>query len=507
MPTQYNDTSSETPQEKPQAVDRRANLPSIEDGGVSDSTVASPALGFGMDRADLVNESIPDPESAPAMSTPYESPVNPEPMSGFEYDPVEQEVLKRNEVAAVSVDRAFYVSDVPSPYLTTRQAQEDVEVTRRRRSRISAIIVTLFLVAGLGTGGYFLYNAIKPTPQAKVESYETREIEYGEYLETIDTTSLVRPANQVVVTADVSGTIAEAYVQNDSDVQEGDQIFRLENPTVTDALDKAWRALETFEQEANKKQEALDKANEAATKAEEEAKKDDKNQAAKVMVEQTKNDVARAQSELDAANNNLWNMQQTYYSALEQANMLNVYAPISGRVSDLTELAEDNGSVSGSSRLCTISDMTHFSIVMEIPRSEERRVKVGQEVRLSFPAIEDLKVTSTVSEIEEDEDKLMATVLIENPDERITTGIAAEASIILKSVPDTYIVPDSALFVEENGSTHLHVLLDPTRGIVTDVVVKVLATDGERAAVDADNIQAGTAVVVSHSEDAAESNT
>ena len=69
------------------------------------------------------------------------------------------------------------------------------------------------------------------------------------------------------------------------------------------------------------------------------------------------------------------------------------------------------------------------------------------------------------------------------------------------------VVPDSALFVEENGSTHLHVLLDPTRGIVTDVVVKVLATDGERAAVDADNIQAGTAVVVSHSEDAAESNT
>ena len=41
------------------AKDALRNLPQIEDGGLDDRTVASPALGFGMERSDASQQ--PDP--------------------------------------------------------------------------------------------------------------------------------------------------------------------------------------------------------------------------------------------------------------------------------------------------------------------------------------------------------------------------------------------------------------------------------------------------------------
>ena len=58
-------------------------------------------------------------------------------------------------------------------------------------------------------------------------------------------------------------------------------------------------------------------------------------------------------------------------------------------------------------------------------------------------------------------------------------------------------MPSNALHTAENGSDYLEVLLDPSRGIVTNIPVKVLANDGTKAAVEADNIQADTSVVIS----------
>lgn len=480
--------------EEPKASeDKRLNdLPPLEDGNTDDETIASPALGYGMERVDFL-----DSRSNLPANEPYSVPTQ------TETDDYQEAIntLAHNEVAAVSANRPYYVSDVPSPYLSTRQAQEDVQVTRKRHSRISAIITILLLVAILGVGGWFLWNAMKSEPKAKVAQYETRIIEKGEYLEAIDTTSLVRPADEAVVTPNVSGTVAEVYVEDNTEVQQGDLLMRLDNQTISDAVRKAEDALNTFQAEVDKKQESLNKANEAVTKAQEAVAKDEKSEAAKKALEQAKTAATKAQEELDKANNDLWSMQSTYNSALEQLETLNVYAPISGTLSGLSGEATPSGTVSASTRLCTITDTSHYSLVMEIPKSEANRVDIGQEVRISFPAIEDLHITSSVDSLDDNGETLLATVLIKDPDERITTGIAAEASLILESIPDTLIVPANAVHTAEDGTTYVDVLLDPTRGIKTDIQVKVLAIDGEKAAVDADNIQADTAVVVSQPEE------
>ena len=500
----------------------RMNLPSIEDGGLGDHTVASPALGFGMDREE-VSEEVKNLESEQAASAQNGTAGTPnqQPNASSFQNPYEStgepapETLAKNEVAAVNVeDRSYYVSDAPSPYLSKRQAHEDVQTTKRRHSRIVTVFVILFVLGSLGVGGWFLWNSIDHEPPKNVERYDSAEIEKGEYLETVDTTSLVRPANEVTVTSGVSGTITEALVENGAEVQEGDHLFHLDNPTVSEALNKAQQALDTLKQDVQKKSEALQRANEEAGRAQVQTNSSSSSSnssssssssssstSSSTSYASAQSKVAAAQADLDAANASLATVQETYDHALEQLNTLDVYAPISGKVSDLNEQAKVDSSVSGSTRLCTISDTSRYKIVVEIPKSYQGNVVVGQEVRLTFPAIKDLTVTSTVSSIDESEDNdkvVLATIMIDEPDERITTGAAAEASIILKSLPDVYIVPYQALRIAENGSTHLNVLLDPSRGIVTDVPVKVLATDRTKAAVEADNIQAGNAVVLSN---------
>lgn len=481
------------------------NVPEITpDDKVDGNTVASPALGYGMERVDFLDTreqaaeqtEAPLPDKRPAQPDP--TPAGPPAQSeSSEPDSEFRATLGRNEVAAVSTKRSYYVNDVPSPYLSSKQAREDVAVTRRRHSRISLALTILLVLGVLGAGGWYLWSMTQsPSRQTPSVTYETRMIEGGEYLETIDTTSLIRPANEVVVTANASGSVAEVFVEDGAAVEEGQWLLRIDNPTINDALKKAENAVDEAQKDVDRKSEALNQANEVVTKAQEMLDADPTNQTAKAALEVAKNSATTAQNDLDSANNTLWSLHETLSQAQEQKDMLTIAAPISGTVSELSEQVTSNGSVSGSTRLCTISDRSHYSLVMEIPKADSDRVEVGQEVRLSFPSIEDLSVVSSVASLDEADETLMATVLIEDPDERIEIGMAAEASLILKSVPDAFIVPASAIRTAEDGTTYIDVLLDSSRGIVTAIQVNVVATDGTKAAVDADSIQVDTAVVI-----------
>lgn len=522
--------------------ENKINVPSIEDSDMEDHTVASPALGFGME---------PEPDSQLGSTGAFQPESEPEPASWPE-PPIQQldemaqngytGTLSRHEVAAVNINRPYYVSDTPSPYLSSKQAQEDFRVTKRRHSRIVTVAVILLIAAIAGGGGWFLWNSMHSGIQQSTQVFETATIIKGEYLETVDSTSLVRPVNEEVVTSGVSGSVTEVFVENGTYVEEGEQILRLENSAISSARAKAQQALDTFSKEVDAKAEALDKANEEERKAQAEVDRisaeisereratsslnslnnssnsNNSNssnssnssstseirirsvalEAANTVLENARKRVETAQSELDAANDNLWSIQETYNQAVAQEETLNVYAPISGTVSDLSELAAPERSISGSTRICTIADTSSYSIVMEIPDDKQELVSENQEVRLAFPTIDGLYVTTHISWLDRNEEgTLLAIVEISEPDERITKGIAAEASVVLNSIPDTYIVPSAAIHSTDNGGATIEVLLDPSREIVTSIPVTVLANDGTNAAVDASNIQADTSVVIS----------
>lgn len=523
-----------------------SSVPSL--GGVDDNTLASPELGYGMQRVDFLDtRDRADVETRAIPRIP-------------KVDDDVPETLGRNEVAAVSVDRTYYVSDQPSPYLTSRQAQEDVYETRRRRSTIVTAIVVACVVAALGAGGYFVWTFTKSDTPRQTVKYDTREIEFGEFVESIDATSIVHPIDERTIMPSINGTVAEAFVEEGAYVEAGAPLFRLDNPTVTDAVAKAEASLASYQSSADTANQALAgaegelaKAQAAYDSVEQQLKeanaeddeseedsddsedsdddtdddsdsdsekddkddKDDKDKKSKTKADpatiraleeserqaesalKIARDIAdRFRMEAETANANLYNVQESYYRAVEQQEMLTIYAPISGFVTDLNPAAAPSSAVSGSTHMCLVADRSSYRVQIEIPRESADRVSIGEEVRMAFPTIEDLSLTSSVASIDVNGESLVATTIIEQPDERISSGIAAEVSVVLNSIPDSLMVPLEALRTEEDGSAHLDVLLDATRNIVTDIPVTVVATNGTHAAVKAANIQRGNTVVV-----------
>lgn len=464
-------------------TDEQAHLPAIESGEKDDHTIASPAPRYGKER---LEGAAPD---EPVFGLRRERDQVP-PVS-----PTGRETLSRDEVAAVSVDRTYYVSDVASPYLSSRQASEDVRTTKRRHTIRTTILVVVGILLAIGALGWYVWQTIESNKRAEVASYETATIERGEFLDTIDTTTLVRPISEVAVTAEASGTISAVMTSDGEYVEEGQELFHLENRTVTDAYNKAREALDLAKATLETKAQALDRVNAAVAAAQAELNAKPTDAARQTALATAQALVPAAQSEYDAANATLENIQQTFDRAQEQQDRLIVYAPVSGTACEFAPEATVGTSIKGSTRLCTITDSSRYCLEIEIPRESASMVGEGEEVRLRFPSLEDLFITTDIANLEDDGSLCMATVIIDEPDERIVKGTAVEASVIMQSIPDALIVPLEAVRTAEDGSTSLDVLLDPSRGIRVSVPVNVTGRNKTHAAVEADNIQAGTSVV------------
>ena len=548
------------------------------------------------------------------------------------------EHLAYDEVAAVHVNRRFYVNDVPSPYLSKRQARENIETTRRRHTVISTFFVLVLITGMLAAAGWYVWDTLKPETTREIPKFDTAKIERMEFVDSIDATSIVRPIDERTVSSEVSGTVVEIVAAEGAFVEEGDMLYRLENPTIEETLAKAQEALNYAQGEVDTKQANLDdaqKALDAARKRNSSTNRSNSSNSSNstsgssetgtgtttgtnsnsgtstttgtnsgtgttgnsngqqttsdndssqpitiargttgpvfhqamasrkatgpvlhMATEATGNDttigtttngtngtsfngtstssnnatssssdssssssstssrstsittlearVKSAQKELDEAKKNLEPIKEMFDRAQAQYDCLVVRSPITGTLSDLNAHVEVSTGIVGSERLCTVSDLSAYLVQEEIPEERAGQVYEGEEARLSFPAINDLFVTSYVVDVYDSEESggRVANVIIENPDERITKNMACNVSIVVQSIPNVLVVPLESLSTNGDGATELNLLIDPTRGINTFVRVNVLGRNATQAAIEADNIQEGTTAVISGPEPA-----
>ena len=214
------------------------------------------------------------------------------------------------------------------------------------------------------------------------------------------------------------------------------------------------------------------------------------------QVEADQKIVDAAQSSLDDANKAASSAQAAYDSAQAQLDKLNVRATISGTVHSLDKGLALGTEVTTATRLCDVDDLSSLVVEVPVPEGKTGRVKEGQEVRVTFDGIDDLDVTTTVDSLSSKGGTLVAHATISDPDERLTQGSSATASVVLQEIDDVLMVPKEAVVTGDDGVACLDVLLDPSRAIVTRVVVTVRATNDTTAVVEAPDIQADNSVVL-----------
>lgn len=411
----------------------------------------------------------PQPDSQFDVTAPVEAPLYPD-VSGRPRSPEHAEVedptqpdgvrLAKNEVAAVPVQHTGYENDSASPYISKRQAERTPEQLHHRRNVIVAI-VTIAIIAALAAGGMWFYRSFMQNTQTEqAPQYNTATIESGEFLDSIDDSTVLRPVQQQNVTPQVEGTIASVNVKDGDTVQKGDTLYTLQNQTITDEATKAKQAVDDAQKDVDTKttdstnaQKDLDDANKAVSSdqtaieqllqlssgtlssiASEQKAQTDANNPSDTLKQleqsvadaeaklsdsdkskyndltkqlQTDTDKASecqakvdsAKSALDSANQNLTTLKQTSDKAAAQEQKLTVTAPFSGTVSNVSDSATQGGAVTSATQLCTVSDTSELILVMSVPANQINQVTEEREVRLSFPDNPDVQATGKITKI------------------------------------------------------------------------------------------------------------
>lgn len=494
----------------------------------NDKTIASPALGYGMERRDMIEEQL----IGEPISTPEKPPIIPSDQAMPEPDPLLPTIgpesapnplrkpitankpLSRFEVAAVSEDRSYYVQDSATPYLSSAQAEEDVQQTRRRHRRMRIALVSILSVIALGVGAWAIWqNLPRVVTQTQTLKYKTATIIKEEFLDTYETTAATQAADERSVSPEVSGTIASVNWENGDDIEEGYVVFRLESPTIEDALNRAQNAYDAAQADVESRNQTLDNARDKLAreqetvdklKSSEGAEQTTANQAAisaaQAVVDDARNAVEEAETHLRDAEQVRDAVRETYDLAVEQEDKLRVYAPISGTITGLdTNEVQVGKTVTTGMQLCSIVDTSSLVIEVDIPEDERGDIEEGLEVRLTFPDAPDVGTIQTeVESVEERDDgeRVVAIIRINDPDERITPNMSVHVVFVKKSITDALIVPKEAVNTDDDDQTYLNVLLDPTRDIVTKVPVEVVARNKTQAAIEAENVQKDNTVII-----------
>lgn len=208
-------------------------------------------------------------------------------------------------------------------------------------------------------------------------------------------------------------------------------------------------------------------------------------------------------AQVSAAQETVDSMQEAYDRAASQQRKLTVTAPISGTVHEVSSSLVEGGTLSTTGKMCQIDDESEFVFTIQADESEARKAQVGQDVQLTFPDHPNLQQTGSITAIAtaktDGADTVAVDITLSDPDEQLESGATVEAQAVVQEIDDVLIVPTSSLHTVGRDS-YLDILLDPLRGIETEVRVDVVASNDDEAVVEADNIQEGNAVILSRSE-------
>ena len=309
-------------------------------------------------------------------------------------------------------------------------------------------IITLVCLAMIG--GAFYYGYSGNSSEAEDATMETMTVNMGDINVSVSGTGQVSAGTQVDLKPQVAGDgvdIMEVRVENDQEVKEDDILAILDTTDIDQKINSA--ALSVQSSQISLKQAENDYDTET---------KDDKYQ------RQSK-EIALAQSQVSLSN--YYQDREDYY----------IRAPFDGTVTGLDFEAGDS-----ISQTETFASVITDDVKAEISLNEvdAAMVEVGNEVHLTFDALDDVEATGTVSKVDTigvvDGGVVTYDVEIafESPSELLKPGMSMTAEIIIDSASDVLRVSQSA--IEEGRDGSLFVLVSDGSGDPSSVTRQSVET-------------------------------
>lgn len=294
------------------------------------------------------------------------------------------------------------------------------------RSKLIKAVIACVVIAGLGAGGYFVYNKFF-TKSVNVTSskYYTASVTKKDLSNTISGSGSAYAGTSKDVTPNNSGTLSGLSVKVGDTVTAGQTLFTVSSDDLSKAVTTA--------------KNNLTKAN-LSLSSDESADTVDSNKVAedKIAVSDAETSLASAKSALAK---------------------MTVTAPISGVV---TVVNSTNGdTVSSGTTVLTIVDMNSIKIKVSVDETDISKVKTGQTATIKFSALSDKSFQGTVESIAEtgttsnSVTTYSVVVGVTNPS-GIKLGMNATVTIAVESKTNALVIPAEAL-VESNNKKYVRV--------------------------------------------------
>lgn len=308
--------------------------------------------------------------------------------------------------------------------------------------KLLKILVVLLVLAAIAVGVKFFF--FRNSAASEVGVPVSAPVTKLTLSTVISATGTLEPVDQVEVGTQVSGDIAEIFVDFNSKVKKGQVIAELDKSKLQSTLNQAEIALHSaeidYQYKANTYQRilALSLSNSASAVDLEQAEYN--MNAAKYALERSQNDVAQAKLNLSYAT---------------------IKSPIDGVV--LKRAVDVGQTVAASMSTPTLfviaKDLKQMKVMADVDEADIGSVKKGQKVTFTVDAFQNETFTGKVQEVRlsptTTSNVVTYTVVInaKNPKLKLLPGMTATCTIVTKEVKNALTIPVKALKFNPAGGT------------------------------------------------------
>ena len=336
---------------------------------------------------------------------------------------------------------------IAAPAAIAPSAILDVTTQKPRRGRwwLSALVVAL-----LGVGGYAL---LAGNGTATAVRYQSSPVERGALVVTVSATGTLQPTNQVNVGSELSGTIEQVYVDDNSRVRKGQVLARLDVSKLEDQVANARAAVKVADAGVRQAEATVQEAGANLSRLNAVFKLSGGKVPSKTELETAEAARARAQANLASAQAGVLQAKATLRTNETNLAKASIRSPIDGVV--LSRAVEPGQTVAASLQVATLftlaEDLSKMELQVKVDEADVGQVKEGQRASFTVDAYTDRRYPAHITRVSygatttDNVVTYLTTLEVSNEDLSLRPGMTATAEITTLEKADVLLVPNAAL--------------------------------------------------------------
>jgi len=321
-----------------------------------------------------------------------------------------------------------------------------------KRSKKSGRWVILILLIALSGGGYYWWRKAQDQ-QSSAPKYTLEKVTRGDVALTITTTGTLEPTNQVTIGSEVSGTVAEVYVDLNDRVTKGQALAKLDPIKLNQQAEQNRASLRAAEAQVSQSEASLKEAEANLKRAQQLHEASGGRTPSQADIDATVASLNRTQANLLSAEASVAQNQAALISAENDLRLTILTSPVNGVI--LTRSVEPGQTVvaqfTAPELFIIAEDLSSMLLTVAVAEADIGRVDEGQNANFTVDAWPKRTFTAKVqtvsygSEITDNVVTYDTELEVSNEDLSLRPGMTATATIAVAESKDVLLVPNAAL--------------------------------------------------------------